>query len=262
VTEPSFAPRAPEQDPLAGVDLVVFDKDGTLVDFDAMWVPWARDVAAGLEEATGLTLASDFYEMIGFDDTNGRTIPGGGLSGAPMSLLRDQTIALLRQHGADDTTIVDALDAAWYAPDPVEQAKPLADLEALFSKLRARGVRIAVATSDDRAPTEATLLALGIDGYVDGLVCADDARGVKPAAEILHWLADEVGVPPSRMAVVGDTPGDLTMGRAGGVGRCIGVLSGVGSRADLEPFADVILPSISALAGDNRHRNVAEPKRS
>ena len=30
---------------LAGIDLVVFDKDGTLIDFDVMWGGWAESLA-------------------------------------------------------------------------------------------------------------------------------------------------------------------------------------------------------------------------
>jgi phosphoglycolate phosphatase len=47
--------------------------------------------------------------------------------------------------------------------------------------------------------------------------------------------------------VIGDTPADLTMGRAAGVGRTIGVLTGVGSREDLAPLADALLGSVGEL---------------
>jgi phosphoglycolate phosphatase-like HAD superfamily hydrolase len=243
---PTVDPGAPV-DPLDGIDLVVFDKDGTLVDFDAMWVPWVTEIAARLEAATGLLLAEDFYDSVGFDAATGRTIPGGGLSGGPMSDLREQTVEFLRDRGLDPAAAESAVDAAWFIPDPVATAQPLADLPALFSALRERGLRIAVATSDDHAPTEETLAALGLSEFVDGIVAADDDRGVKPAPELLHWLAETLGVEPARMAIVGDTPGDLRMGRAAGAGRSIGVLTGVSSREELEPLADLILPSIEHL---------------
>jgi phosphoglycolate phosphatase-like HAD superfamily hydrolase len=49
--------------------------------------------------------------------------------------------------------------------------------------------------------------------------------------------------------VIGDSPADLRMGRAAGVRRVIGVRSGVGDDAALEPFADVVLTSIAELTG-------------
>ena len=54
---------------------------------------------------------------------------------------------------------------------------------------------------------------------------------------------------PARTAVVGDAPADLRMARAAGAGLVVGVLTGVGGRADLEPLADVVVDSVAALVG-------------
>ena len=52
--------------------------------------------------------------------------------------------------------------------------------------------------------------------------------------------------------MVGDAPADLRMARAGGA-RSIGVTSGVATRLELEPVADVILASVDELVtGDGR----------
>ena len=56
-----------------------------------------------------------------------------------------------------------------------------------------------------------------------------------------------LGTEPARTAVVGDTPADLAMGRSAGLGRVVGVLTGVGSREDLEPLADALLESVGEL---------------
>ena len=58
-------------------------------------------------------------------------------------------------------------------------------------------------------------------------------------------LCAETGVPAERTAVVGDSPADMRMGRAAGAGRTIGVLTGVGSHADLDPLADVVIDSVA-----------------
>jgi phosphoglycolate phosphatase-like HAD superfamily hydrolase len=47
--------------------------------------------------------------------------------------------------------------------------------------------------------------------------------------------------------MVGDAPTDMLAGRAAGVAGCVGVTTGVSRRADLEPFADVVLESLQAL---------------
>ena len=63
---------------------------------------------------------------------------------------------------------------------------------------------------------------------------------------LLHLCA-LLGVPVESTAMVGDSTADLAMGRAAGMARCVGVLSGVGSRRDLEPLADVIVASVAEL---------------
>ena len=64
---------------------------------------------------------------------------------------------VVRSTGRSRAAAAGLVDDAWLPPDPVLLAHPLADLAALFGALRAKGCRIAVVTSDDRAPTEATL---------------------------------------------------------------------------------------------------------
>jgi phosphoglycolate phosphatase len=121
------------------------------------------------------------------------------------------------------------------------------DLGDLFDRLRAGGCGIAVATTDDRDPTEQTLAALGIADRIDATVCADDGIAVKPAPDMILHLCATLGVAPARTAVVGDTAADLQMGRAAGAGLIVAVLTGVGGRGDLAPLADVVIASIEEL---------------
>jgi HAD superfamily hydrolase (TIGR01509 family) len=234
---------------LDGIDLVVFDKDGTLIDFDAMWSPWIVELAAQLERATGLPIGERLFAELGFDPVAGRTIPGGPLAVLPMTILRDAVADVVVRAGATEAAAAAAVDEAWFVPDPVTTARPLADLRRLFAALHAAGRRIAVATSDDHEPTARTLEGLGVADLVDVLVAADDGVARKPGPDMVLRAAAALGVEPSRTAVVGDSVADLEMGRAAGAGRVIGVLSGVSAREDLEPFADAIVGSVADLAG-------------
>ena len=104
---------------------------------------------------------------------------------------------------------------------------------------------MAVATSDDREPTVRTLAALGVAGAIDAVVCADDGVAVKPAPDMVQRLCAMTGVRADRAAVIGDSPADLRMARAAGADLAIGVLTGVGSRADLAPLADLVIDSVA-----------------
>ena len=232
---------------LDGIDLVVLDKDGTLIDFGPMWSGWAETLAASLDGLAGRPVTAALYTMLGYDPTTRTVRPGGGLAATPMARLRERTALVLEDAGLSGRDAERALAMAWHAPDPVGLAHPLADLPALLGRLRAGGRRLAIATTDDRRPTERTLAALELTGAFDAITCADDGIAVKPAPDMVLAICDLLGIQPARTAVVGDSPADLQMGRAAGAGLVVGVLTGVGARSDLESLADVVVESVADL---------------
>lgn len=232
---------------LDGIDLVVFDKDGTLLDFEAMWGGWAAELGRRLEAATKRPVAGDVFAAIGFDPVSEHVRPGSPLAIATMGQLEEVVAAVIRRWCPNVAAARRAVETAWFEPDPVATAVPTADLGRLFEALVGDGRRIAVATTDDRAPTEATLRALDLRRFVSALACGDDGVGVKPDPAMVLAICRALGTEPARTAVVGDTPADLAMGRSAGLGRVVGVLTGVGSREDLEPLADALLESVGEL---------------
>jgi phosphoglycolate phosphatase len=234
---------------LDGMDLVVFDKDGTLISFSAMWSGWARELGSRLEIATRRPVAGDVFATIGYDPTTDRVLPGGPLAAATMAAIEELVAAVLRRWCPSVAAARRILAEAWYEPDPVATAVPLADLPALFGALHARGRQIAIATTDDRRPTEATLAGLGLAGMAAAIACGDDDGPTKPDPRTVLSLAAQVGVPVDRVALVSDTPADLDMARAAGVGRVVGVRSGITDGEELAPHADVLLSSVGELIG-------------
>jgi phosphoglycolate phosphatase len=232
---------------LDGIELVVFDKDGTLIDFHAMWGGWVRALADDLTNSTGQPLTGVLFELLGVDPTTGLVHSHGLLAATPMSRIRELVVETVIEHGLTPAAAELAVRHAWHPPDPIELAHPLADLPTLFGALQARSVRIAIATSDNRGPTEATVAALGVGAWIAAMRCADDGIPVKPAPDPVLELCAELGVRPERTAVIGDSPADVAMGRAAGAGLVVGVLTGVGDRAALAGRADVILDSIAGL---------------
>ena len=235
-------------DLLDGVELIIFDKDGTLIEFHLMWGGWVEELGRRLEAETGLSLRGGLYTLLGVDQASGLVLAHGLMAATPMRRIREVVEAYVSDAGAGHAAALDAVAKAWHAPDPVALAQPVTELGPLFARLRRHVPTFAIATSDDREPTERTLAALGIAGEFAALSCADDGRPTKPAPDPVLHLCATLGVPPSRTAVVGDAPADLRMARAAEAGRVIAVLTGVGDRTILEPFADVVLDSIEELA--------------
>jgi phosphoglycolate phosphatase len=234
------------------IELAVFDKDGTLIDFHHLWGRKARlAVEAVVLAAKGdLALANRLYHAIGFDLQTGQAAASGPLATAAMAKLYTICAVVLYQHGIpwhDAEQMAQAHFAAGLGALPTgDLVKPLGDVAGLFRRLAEAGIRIAIVTSDDRAATIATLPVLGIESYIAGMVCGDDPVANKPAPDALLRLSREFDVPVARIMMVGDTVGDMMMGTAAGACR-LAVLSGAGGAADLAPHADAVLDSITEI---------------
>jgi phosphoglycolate phosphatase len=235
------------------IDLVVFDKDGTLIDLHRLWGGRTRRCAAWLAERAGLgeSLPEALYRALGYDPASARLLADGPMATIPRNQLVLVTATVLYQHGLGWHHAHELAEQSFAEIMTALPARgdldPIGDLVALFYQLRAADVRIAVATSDDRRPTEHTLRLLEVHEQVDWLVCGDDPLPAKPAPEVLAHLAGAAGVAPARILMVGDTGCDMQTGRNGGAGLCLGVLTGAADAEALAGHADRVVDSVQAI---------------
>jgi len=228
---------------------IIFDKDGTLIDFETMWGDWTLQLADRLQASTKLDIRQALCKSYGYDLARHKIFPDGKLTCTPMWRLRELMVETVASLGISPTEASHTVDRIWCVPDPVKLARPLTDIQKLFTNIHKLGIKIAVATTDDRSPTEAMLAAFGVRDLVSALVCADDGIKAKPAPDMATTLCARMNVDPCKAIVVGDTVADLQMARSAEAGYVIGVLSGVGSLANLTPLADILIDTIDTLQG-------------
>lgn len=226
---------------------IIFDKDGTLIDFDAMWGTWTLQLADQLQVSLGLDVREALCQSYGYDIRSRKVLSDGKLTCTPMWRLRELMFEVVTSFGISEREASCAIAKGWHVPDPVTLAKPFTDIQKLFKNTHNLGIKIAIATTDDRAPTRAMLDAFGVKDLVATMVCADDGIKAKPAADMVTAICHRMAIHPSRVMVVGDTVADLQMARSAGAGYAIGVLSGVGSLANLTPLADILIDTIDTL---------------
>jgi phosphoglycolate phosphatase len=226
---------------------IIFDKDGTLIDFDAMWSDWTLQLADRYQTLTGLDIRQALCECYGYDLARRKILPDGKLTCTPMWRLRELMMEVAASPGIPAMEVSQAVEKAWHVPDPVALARPFTDLQKLFTNIHKLGIKIALATTDDRHPTEAMLAAFGVTELVATMVCADDDIPAKPAPDMTTTICARMNVDPRQVIVVGDTVADLQMARSAGAGYVIGVLSGVGSLANLTPLADILIDTVDTL---------------
>ena len=226
---------------------IIFDKDGTLIDFDAMWGGWVVFLAGQLQAVSGLEVREALCLAMGYDEANKKVLAHGRMAASPMADLYRLTVEVMQSAGLSAEQAECVVEEGWCIPDPVILAKQFTDTWTLFSKLYKQNIRIGIATSDDRAPTQAMIEAFDIEEFITTMVCADDGIPAKPAPDMVTTICQRMKVDPSKVMVIGDTLSDMKMARAAGAGLAVGVLSGVSAAKDLIPYADVLIESVDDL---------------
>ncbi len=223
---------------------VLFDKDGTLLDFDRTWPPAYRAIAARLAEDAGdAALADRLLRLGGYD-------AAGALD--PTSVLASGTTAEIVAFWAGRPELAELPDAAGRIErmflDHARRAAPLLDdLDALLARLRQRGLALGIATNDNAEAATAWLDHLGVADLFAFVSGADSGYGAKPDPAAMHAFCAATNLGPAAVAVVGDSLRDLDFARAAGAGLAVAVATGVTPRARLEPHADHVLDSIAGL---------------
>lgn len=211
-------PTVSANDTSFDVDVVVFDKDGTLVDLDALWFPAARgwvDAIAADDAALSECLAA----RLGIDLAGERLVPDGIAAASTFDDITQATVDELAAQSWAHDRIDAALEAAIRASDavtPPEGAAVLTDIPALFSGLAAAGLQVAVLTSADRRSTIDFLGQIRADHLVHMVVTANDVDHPKPDPQGLQQIADALACPAARILMVGDSVFDHQAARAAG----------------------------------------------
>lgn len=217
---------------------ILFDKDGTLVDFQRTWGPATREVMqrlAGGNRAAyeRLVAASRFIEA------EQRFLPDSPLIAEPTSVYGALwATALGRSANAAFFAEIDQLlcDAT------TQHLAAIGDPKTLLTFLAGRGYRLGMITNDAEITARAHARKLGLDEFLEFVAGYDSGFGAKPDPGPILAFAQAIGMLPSEIGVVGDTVLDLAAARAAGA-VAIGVLTGLTPSAILAPLADALFAS-------------------
>ncbi len=223
---------------------ILFDKDGTLFDYTATWMPLNH--RAALMAARGnQERAHELMELGGWQSQT-NTIRSGSLLAAHTNY----EIATAWSDALEDWTTDELYQAITHIFNTygLQSATPVTDLPELLSRLAGLGYTLGVATSDNEASTRAMLDRFHVETRFDFIAGYDSGYGVKPGPGMVHAFCKQCDLDVSEVIVVGDNYHDMEMGDKAGVAFSVGVLSGNSTRADLSAHTDYILEDVTGLA--------------
>jgi phosphoglycolate phosphatase len=224
---------------------VLFDKDGTLIDFNASWRAAFETVA--LELAGEAELAKALLEEGGWDEAS-QTFRGGSLIAAGNSADIAEAWTARLERKQDPQALAGWMDRR-FAEMGALHAAPLFPVDRLFVTLRDMGLKVGVATNDSEAGARASLGAIGALALADFVAGYDSGHGPKPELGMIEAFCRDAGLAAGEVVMVGDNAHDMIMGQAAGAGLLVGVLSGNSGPEALQPPAHHLLASAEELPG-------------
>ncbi len=225
---------------MAEVRGIVFDKDGTLFDFQSTWAEATARLLNELSRGDAALLGA-LAEAAGFDRASRLLLPHSVILANTLPEAADALLQALPA-GTSQALVVETMIRT---ADGVPQVE-VVPLIPYFEALGQRGLRLGLATNDAEAPARKHLNEAGIASAFHFVAGYDSGHGAKPGPGQLVAFCAATGLHPTEVVMVGDSRHDLTAGRAAGMAT-VAVLTGAATADDLAPHADVVLDHIGHL---------------
>jgi phosphoglycolate phosphatase len=223
---------------------VLFDKDGTLVDYHRSWASINR-AAAAFAASGDPALAERLLHIGGMDSLTGITRPDSLFAAGNTLEIAEAWLDAGCEIGIG--VLAEALDRIF--TEGADSAVPVTDLLRLFARLRELGLFIGIASSDSEAAINRLIDRFTLGDLIDFVAGYDSGHGTKPEPGMLLAFCRTVGIHPAEAAVVGDNLHDMNMAAAGGAGLRLAVLTGTGTMETLQPSSDFCLPGVDMIEG-------------
>ena len=221
--------------------LVLFDKDGTLVDIHHYWVSMIRlradlisqRLCSNEEQLT--QIKSALISAMGVDQETIRMKPEGPVGVKPRPEIVDVVVQTCRERGVitdsssiesmfkevDETTSIDMKPLVKILPGVVD----------LLDQLRSHNIPAAIVTTDITERAKKAMGTVGLSRYFIDIVGGDIVEKTKPHSDLAEYVLSKSTVFNKNVVVIGDHPVDVEMGLAAGISTNIGVLTGLSDAA-------------------------------
>ena len=190
---------------MAHIHGVILDVDGTLVDSnDAHAKSWVEAMA-------------EHDYIVPFEKVR-RLIGEGGDKVLP------ETIGI--QAESEEGKQISSRRGEIFKERYLPSVRAFPSAQKLLDHMRARGLKLAVASSAKPDELRALLQIVGAAELIEEKSSSKDVKNSKPDSDIMHVTMEKIGLPADEVVMLGDTPYDIESARKAGVGtialRCGG----------------------------------------
>lgn len=227
---------------------ILFDKDGTILKFQDLWLDAAKHVIREFILINHIPQSEEMQSFLlkAMGVENDIINPDGALAYMTYEQIGAIVAAAMWEKnpewGISDELAGRQMSVLFETVLTKEQlaCTPTCDLKKLFQELKKRGIYIGLATADNLPVTKQCLKQLDVEDVFDFIGCDDGIMHHKPHSDMFNAFCEKYHLKPQEVAVVGDTANDMYFARNGG-GIAVGTLSGLGKKETFKGLADYII---------------------
>ena len=230
-------------------DAIIFDKDGTLIDFDAFWVNVSFKAIEDVLKRFGTENVSVSEILEAFGVRDGVTDINGVLCKGTYAQMGRIVYDIVKEHGECPSCeeVTEAVISAYNKNADAGVVKPTCpDLVGVLTELKKQNKKLAVVTTDNELITRKCLKALGVEDLFDKIYTDDGKLPTKPNPDCVFDFCGLTGVKKERVIMVGDTITDMRFAKNAGI-AAVGLAKDDRSKVALAPYAYAVISEISRL---------------
>lgn len=224
---------------LKDVDLIIFDKDGTLIDVHHYWSSIIKIRSEMITKkwfngANHKGFEICLTSLMGLDIKTGKLKPEGPIGVKSrkyiVNIVKDYICQYAQSVSNSD------VESLFKEVDKITECNlsPLLEIlpgvELLLEKMNKLGVKAAITSTDITNRAIKAMEALELKHYFSEIIGGDAVEKTKPFPDLANLALSRIGSNPARTAVIGDHPVDVSMGSSADIKTNIGVLNGISKR--------------------------------
>jgi HAD superfamily hydrolase (TIGR01549 family) len=216
------------------VKMVIFDKDGTLIDVHHYWCSMIEFRAEFFVNSLNIEdkqqLYDDLVDAMGINLRTKKMKPEGPVGIKPRSLIIDVALKTIKKYDEDYTEemVVDIFKEVdeFSKTKLTTIVKALPDVQRVLRDLKDANIKISIATTDLSERALLAMKSLNIDSYFIDIAGADLVKNAKPNPDLVKYIMLKNNLLKENIVVIGDSMADLGMAKNAQC-KFIGVKSGL-----------------------------------
>jgi len=235
---------------IENIETVLFDKDGTFIDLHYFWGKMTELRCEEIIKRYNLDsfLLSSLCLKLGYDIKSGKMLSDGITALYSRSKIIEIFKSDLIEFNVDITkeeleNIFDEVSLKFYE-NMFDYTKPIIEALDLIKKLKNKGIKIGIVTSDSVVSTELTIKNFNWQNLFDVVVGRESSSLTKESGALTSIALYKLNANPKTTLMIGDAPMDYVSAKNAGVDNVLLVATG---QIDLIALSDISPYTVNTL---------------